>query len=512
MNERKTKLRNLLDSFLINLLICLLAFNSLIVAGTGNPDRVIEGYYFYTNADWHSSGCGRWMTRYLENSFANLVNPFLIVVFHCVCIFLASLVLMKLWNCRSRIIQVLTAAVMSITPAVIAQTGFLHVMAVYSLSDLLCIIFVYGLFQKEHENAWSVLSAVLLAMVLGLYQSYIGMAALLVVLTLILQLVKGEDARNVWRSFLKAAVLALLGCVLYMGLEKVDLLIHHLSSNARMAQFSFSLIFSSLPSRIIYCIKAWINQFRDGMMGRKYLYVLLALILAIAAIKELIVLWKQGKKGNAISIVVLFLLIPLASNLIGIIIPYNDITRIMSYQTVLLAPFALVFLQDIPFHSGKAARTGRLLQQVIIMILTWTYVLSANATYQACSLSRNFIDKEMAMALERVYELPDYQRNSTRIVIGGFPQDDVIRQNNGVYRYAIDLPDNVVFWEDDNGSLYSRKNYLLDEFGVNAGDLTSEEYWNLVDTEEYQDMPVWPAVGSVSMIGKDAVIKFQNVK
>ena len=52
--------------------------------------------------------------------------------------------------------------------------------------------------------------------------------------------------------------------------------------------------------------------------------------------------------------------------------------------------------------------------------------------------------------------------------------------------------------------------YFLDYFGVYAQDISDEEYLNVVNSDAYAQMLLWPEAGSVGMIDGYAVIKFSE--
>ena len=52
--------------------------------------------------------------------------------------------------------------------------------------------------------------------------------------------------------------------------------------------------------------------------------------------------------------------------------------------------------------------------------------------------------------------------------------------------------------------------YFLDYFGVYAQDISDEEYLNVVNSDAYAQMLLWPEAGSVGMIDGYTVIKFSE--
>ena len=97
-----------------------------------------------------------------------------------------------------------------------------------------------------------------------------------------------------------------------------------------------------------------------------------------------------------------------------------------------------------------------------------------------------------------------YKTYKTQIVIAGYISDDVLRDSNPLYRYAISLPENVAFWEDTNGVTYNRRNYFLNYFGIDAQIVSEELYYYVIYSDWFKEMSVWPNANSV--IFKDGLV------
>ena len=113
--------------------------------------------------------------------------------------------------------------------------------------------------------------------------------------------------------------------------------------------------------------------------------------------------------------------------------------------------------------------------------------------------------------LSRVYELDGYDPNSTPIMFGGQAIDynDTYLAFAPLFRYAV-MESGPVFWTGEFGLTASRYFFFRNCMGVDAYGLSSEEYWYVVSTPEYYEMPCWPAEGSVQMIDGYAVIKITD--
>ena len=144
---------------------------------------------------------------------------------------------------------------------------------------------------------------------------------------------------------------------------------------------------------------------------------------------------------------------------------------------------------------------------LVVFVLAWTYILGANATYKCYELSYEHINSQMQIAVSRVYDLDDYVKDETPILIAGFPSDQVLRNNLDIYQYA-NIGQSIAFWHDMHGATQNRYLYFMDYFGIDAQRFSDDEYAAIINTEEFSKMPVWPDKGSVEMIDGFAVIKF----
>lgn len=174
-----------------------------------------------------------------------------------------------------------------------------------------------------------------------------------------------------------------------------------------------------------------------------------------------------------------------------------------------VALYFVIFLKDYIIFDGKKIITC--LMAFCLLFLSWTYVLTANATFDSYRLSYNVYKERFTSALDKVFELDDYHTNVTRIVVIGYPSDDVLRTYLNLYYYGENLHSNLMYWGSRWVDPIITQQYLLNEFGIDPGVMEHDEYKEFINLEECQKMPVWPKEGCVQMINDCAVIKFSNI-
>lgn len=522
------------------MLSALLSYYFMIVDGYTCPDGICEGLTYYTNGDWALAGCGRWAIRYVNELTCNIVIPLYVVLMYCLCIWLSVVILSKLWKLSDGAVIIL-GAMMIATPTVAGQMGYPYTAVAYAIACVTSVGAVYFMFRCKTIPG-VIGSTLCVTIMMGLYQSYVGMIAVLVLMTIIYDMFRGDDVKTILVAIVKCVGTSVLGCIISTVILNIDLSVRGLSSASRLAMFDVKEIFSSFPQRVPYVYEKYMNVLKTPLMHRNLIYLAIIIVTLVALIIIGIGLIREKQWARALLIVPMVLLIPMASNLIGILIPYNGVNSMMQYQSVMIVPFMLACVEyvrrkhvsgnglrgDADEQEGLAAEGSKkiygvrdcakklvnkvmpIIALVLTVVLTWTYILAANATFQCYRLSYRHINNEMQMALQRVYQLDGYVKDATAIVMGGFPDDTILRNSMDIYQYAENINSNPVFWEDMHGATANRYRYFLDYFGVYAQDISDEEYLNVVNSDAYARMPLWPEAGSVDMIDGYAVIKFSD--
>ena len=481
-----------------------LSYYLLIINGYTNPDGICEGLTYYTNGDWALAGCGRWAIRYMNELTCNIVIPLYVVAMYCVCVWLSVVLLSKLWNFSNGSVIVM-GIILIATPVVTDQLSYTYTALAYALSCLLSVVCVYCVFKRGIVSG-TIGALVSVCLIMGLYQSYVGMVAVLMLMAIVMEIIDGQSAKVILIQIAQCVIASLGGCLISTKILEWDLQRRGLdNSGTRVAEFSVSTIFESFQERFEYVYMKWSNFIKDTLMHRNILYIAIIGIMVIAIIYCLYRLIRDKKYVRPVLVIGLVALIPFASNIIGILIPYNGVINLMQYQNIMIVPFMLACLDKL--KERKIYPIMQCAGIVVVFVLAWTYILGANATYKCYELSYEHINSQMQIAVSRVYDLDDYVKDETPILIAGFPSDQVLRNNLDIYQYA-NIGQSIAFWHDMHGATQNRYLYFMDYFGIDAQRFSDDEYAAIINTEEFSKMPVWPDKGSVEMIDGFVVIKF----
>ena len=471
--------------------------------GLGCPDTLCEGLRYYRNADYATSQA-RWMIRYI-NTFAgkSIVIPALTVSLYCLMIGISAMIICRMMKIEKVLYVVLLTAVMIGFPVVSHHFSYLYMALAYSFAFLMTVVGVALLRARKIYTI--LLSVICFLMMMGSYQSYISAVAALAVVMFIYDIVKEEKLSKAFSNLGFCALSGILAAALDLPVSKLMMKIYHTGTENRVNEFSFNLIRTNLKFSIEYSTRWFFTFFKNDVLSQNLLYAAVFAVIAVLSIVIFVLKIKDKKFAHAFSFLIATVVLPLSMNFILILLPTNGIRNIMRYQYVLI--FALLLF----YHSYIGNKLFNNLLAYIsvaaIGLLLCAYAITANCTTFMYKYSYDYAEQQALLMLEEIYDLDEYVPDETPIVMGGaFSYTPVKDRYPMIFRYAAQ-EGGPIFWLDANGMIVCRYHFFKDLMGVEARYFTVPEYEEAVRSEEYMEMPCWPANGSVKMIGDKAVIK-----
>lgn len=491
-----------LKAALIGMFLCHALF---VLHGYTSPDGTNEGLYYYWNQRWALS-IGRWLMRYLSAIGANVVMPALFVAFNAVCTAFTVLLLADLWKIRSKAILVLATLSLLVAPSVIEQNLVIHVAYSYGFSMVMTVLAAY--LVLAHPGAPEFVLAVLcLTLGLGGYQAWVGFTAGVVVMTLLLDCAAEMPLGQIGRRFGKAAAMGLLGGGLYFVILQVEIRRYDvaLSSKGGLSSFGTGSLATNLMQGVAQAYRDFIAYFTKGPnhTGKALLLVLLgAGVLLFLGWLRLV----RRKKWQAAVMAVLALLLPLAINLVDVVVP-GTINTLMSHPMQMMVPFALALAEREvgPKWWKNLVRFGACAAAVLVC---WLSTVVCYATYQTVAMAYRYVDTLTDAILTRVLNDPAYTADS-RVLIAGLPDESEAQEFNFLFDKSA-YTKNMVFWDGTSGVLGNWKHYIYDYHGLWIGEVSTDEYHAILDSEEFSEMPVYPEEGSLKKFDDILVVKLEE--
>lgn len=506
LRERRDALRPLLPTALLTAGLALVFAHYLfLVTGYTGPDGLCEGLLWATNLSWNVR-LGRWLMAWTRQASLSIVMPALFFAANTLGIALASLLLADLWQLRSRWFVAWTCIAFAVAPALVWQALVVHLTLSFALSMLLAVATVWLAFCQPSPFRF-VLAVICMAFSMGGYQAYVGIAAGLTLLSVMLACLRTEPLRPTLLAAGRMLGVGVLGGALYFGITKLE----QLRYNTTMAdycgadQISLGQSLAQLRPSLAHAYGDFFSYFKmeTGHIGT-WLWRLLVLTAVFGLVCRGLALVKRPVYLALLAVCTA--LLPLACNVIDVIAPDVQVDRLMSYPLQFVLPFCLA-VWALP-AAPRVNRLTRAVGTVLTALVCWLFAISATATYRTVALSYEYVGTLTDSILNQVMADPDYTADN-RLLMAGFPDETRVQDANALYWYS-QYQRSPLFWGGTHGILDCWPTYLYDYHGFNAGGVTLAEYENIVSSAEFAAMPVYPQAGSITYFGDVLVVKLEE--
>lgn len=395
-------------------------------------------------------------------------------------------------------------------PTVTSTMIFRYTAFPYGLGIFLSVLAAWVLPRK----GGLLLSGLLTALSLGIYQAYAPVTITIFLIQLILMsLEESSNFSAVVRQGLYRCAALLVGIALYYLFLKFFLFVFQLELNdyqgmQNMGKLSLAAMpglirrayidFVTMPSRN-YC----------GLANTPLLsgsYLVLALISGIAVLFPLI---RRKKIATILLTGGLCALLPLAVNFIVIMCPQSHIYTLMVYAFVLAPCFPLVLLgQSSEFDRTFPEKIKTKLWKLTVittMLVAFLYGYYANVNYTAQHRANQHMEYYASSILTQARTTPGFDAEKKWIFVG-YNQDPM-------YYFAWD--DELIYGGSASPahlmSTYSSNEWFWYSLGFGYPYPTEEEKASVAASEEVKAMPCWPSYGSMQVLGDYLVIKFEDI-
>jgi cytochrome c biogenesis factor len=237
-------------------------------------------------------------------------------------------------------------------------------------------------------------------------------------------------------------------------------------------------------------------------------------IVLISTIVEIIILMEKNKvyekTENLIQTIVFIWLLPFAICVIRFFATNREMNVLMSPAFILIFIMNISLLEEICKISKANILT--LINIIVLVIITWTYIISANATYELTILNYNKAISTVERIVANVEQMEEYSSGMPIIFCGIIENDNLTEVENmrlnrlstgGVSEYN-------VLWEDFGDEQNGYFNLLVDFLGKDLGYVSNEKYMEIIQSDEFKEMDVYPNGNSIKIIDNCVVVKMQE--
>lgn len=479
---------------IFGLLAYMFAFTNKLV----NHDEV---YTLFRKGGTFASG--RWGLKILELVFPNYSMPWVYGIVTIVLITVSVCIMVSIFSIRSKLLQVLLAGSVITFPSLIGTFTYMFTSSSYAVSFLMAVLAVWLLTRLDKRTVIPAIICMISS--LSIYQSYVAIAASLLVLSLIQRLLKEDDITDVIKCgiFFVLFLAVSLGCY-YIATMVINKLVGSGFNSYASGNLSFS--FADIPQRALLSYQNFFKFFTGfrGLMPTDFSRLLHKLCLILIAV--LFALWgisrKQLQFGRILWLIVLIGILPFAINCMYLFTTEDSVHTLVLYGFVAVYVLAAViadFCMDlIPEGTLQKLSLNALSVVLALIIAGSTYI--ANESFLLLHLRYENAYAFYTSLIADVKMTPEFDENTKLAVIGTFREPEFYLQK---FPFSDHLTGTDGFLPD----VYSKNRFLEYYIGFPIPMASDQEIAAITATEEYNAMAVYPYYGSMQMFDDILVVK-----
>ncbi len=459
---------------------------------------------------------GRW-TLSLLAKLTNALHlghnlPFFNILVSLLLLALASVLLCRILRFDSRRACVLTGVAVLSFPAVASMTFFSYTMVFYALAFLL-ITAACLLVEKKRKPVWYLVYSLLLALAIGVYQAFYPYAVMLAVLAVTVDcLDPATSPADVLKKGLLYVAAILLSYLWYrLGLK----LMLAATGNQLTAYQGINQMGHIELSALPGILK---EMFRHFFLLPTHDYLSLSaepisricLLLLFGISVGMLAAgwrdknpWKWAELGGLLLIV-----LPVASNLIILMVPYGTTYTLMGMGLLSLFLLPILLWEKLSFPRVKLRRLFGTALAAVLLLSSLEYAYLSNGCYRMLQWHNIQTENYFVTLMTRVKSMDGYDERYPVVYAGNLILDDsyhdlwadTIFHYGGLRQFDSSDPDNNGFNE------FSRDRFISSYLGYTVRPISAEELERCADT--LRDMRTYPNDDSIRITDGMVLVKF----
>ncbi len=504
-------------AFLITLFIGIITHITMLTETIMSQDGLWNSMEYFRPGEWEIS-LGRWGIEIIQRLNQFIAIPTISTIFSIIIISITAVILIDIFDFKSKISIIFTSLILAVAPTLTATLLYVYTSFAYCFSFFIATLVVWFIYKFKNQKLGFVLASLCLMFSLSIYQSNIGVTIGLCLMISIIELMKGKNIKSVLFNILKTAVVVIVGAILYYIVTEVILKVSNIEISAYKNAEAVSIleIIKGLKNTIIQTYSDFFTFFFKNEIiyntnyRREVLYGILFLCFIISSIVSLISINEKDIKKKFLRIsctILIILIIPIALNIIDIIIVGNEMYALTSAQMILVIPFIFGMLENI---NNKLA-TIKWICTLVCLIILGTYYISDNASYAALKLTYNQAYSTTMRIMDRI-ETTDGYSKGLPILFGGIVGNNNYPRTSTLYNYTIgSMVNNTAFHGTYGGANGTWFKFLKIFYGLDVQICSPEEYTKIINSKIYkEEMEIFPASSSVRIIDGIVVVKLSD--
>lgn len=478
---------------------------------------------------------GRWFLGILAGIyhffFGSYNLPFFNGVICLLFIALSAACLVRIFDIQSKKISAAVGLLFAVFPAATSILFFKYTAIYYGFALYLSVLAAKLLILPRGKRSFF-LAALCIVLSLGIYQAYLPVTVTILLVWLIKRCMENteESCKKIFLSGLMYCLCLIIALAVYRllvegiigvanyvienhydwveafsyGTKVEKLSLESYQGINQMGQMSIGKFFTAI----------W-TSFRNFYLLPIHDYCSLAQNIVLKIIYPLFWLFSTGlivytvkarrmPLPKILTIALLWLIYPVAVNLIGVMCPDSDIYTLMVFSFVMVGCTPLLLWQAAPPVSSvkRQKKVGGSLT-VMVLLMAFCYAQLANLNYSILYYQNRQIENYASTMTAQIRMTPGYDAKKQWVFVGKIDDPSFNSAWDDVPSFGFQLtPQDIM-------NKYSGKSWFSNYIGhdVKWDDATAKK---IRKSKEFKEMPCWPNEGSVKVIDRYVVVKFAD--
>lgn len=503
--------------FFITVIASMIVHFSLYALMITGPDTLINSMYHQPDV-WESMLL-RFGLDFVQGVKGYIVSPVLATLISSIFLGITVLLVIDIFKINNKYFKYITAIVFVVAPNISATLTFFYCSDAYILGMLLATLAVYIIRKNESQNWVILISGLLIAFSMGMYQTYLSVTMVLCIATLIIDALNKKEKKQIFINILKYVVMGIIGIILFYALSHIVLLIRSLPVSSYSGANSIGLeTLLNLPQLLPQAYRSFFDYyFTDNMIpntiwNTNILYIIIFGVMLVSAIYIIVKNKVYEKRTNTILALVFVIIAPVCFGIIEIMVPDVDIHILMACSMIYIFPIFLKILEMLPKTT-----TSKIFKYIVTMcslIIIWNYIWQDNASYIAMKSMQNQTEATLSRIVTQIEGLDEYKEDMPVLFLGGLENNTYLsRKNTSIEAkklfdrtWGFIANKSTIWW----GNLDSWRKILYEYEGVNLNLVSEWEKADLLQTDEFKNMKYYPEKDSIKIIDGTVVVRLSD--
>ncbi len=504
------KIKVYLPVWCVSVVFALCVYAQLMCHQLVNAYDGLWEYTYHEAGKWEMS-LGRWFWLYIDRLRFGLSSDPWTSILTILCFATGMCLILHLFEWKKSYVTGLVTALFLSSTAVCISLSYRYMSPTFGLAFLFSVFAVWVVLKEKHAIWGIIAGSVSVALMMGLYQAYLGCTCLVIVGYFLWKLSTEENIKETGLRFLKCAVMILTGGILYIILLNIHLKVFQVALSSYNGADTYSILNSikRLPdmiktSYVVFQLYFFGDMYKTNMLQGYWIYPLVFGLCGVLLFAGAVWIWKHSRI-KAVCYLLLIMMLPIACNAVMLVATDGGISLQMTGALALCLPVlaCVIYKTAIPY---RFATLGKCVLAVMLAAVLWGNIYQVQIDQNAMYEGKTAV---ASMTAEIVDELAREECLSPELgyCFIGIPAGNALFYVSEAYEKANSYAMFGMGWTDPGSSKKSWNGICHYICGVDLPVYSTEECGEALEEGDWENMPAYPEKGYVKRIGDVVLIK-----